>query len=287
MFIYGVLPAGPLFPGPQCRTSLAKAMAKLLEIARNSNWSQRSLTHAVSWFATEGLPDGNRLPVSMTAMLKLIRPFLPKSHRFGMCSKGCMLFRDQDIDLEECKECGMHAKNSQGTYHRFFYQTSLRESLAAFLKDPLLSAKLEAGKVQQGHSLQDFWGELLVKWFPCSPSDKHDPLDYVIAARVFSKLHPQTRATSNCTIQDSQVPTCCHGKIACKVIINKDTKTSRWRGCIWHIYDISTWRRAPCHLLNLYYLCTWSKLPELSCMSHWGHSWSLLSWWFCSWHVKV
>lgn len=88
-----------------------------------------------------------------------MRPYIPASQRVPMCITGCILLKDGLEGLEICDKCGEATKDDEGHFRRFFYHTPVRASIAAFLKDPIYSAKLEAGQVQNGDVLQDFWGK--------------------------------------------------------------------------------------------------------------------------------
>ena len=134
--------AGPLLPGTQSRTSLTSALVTSIDIARNSKWLQQSLSHAANRFSRVGLPVKNCLPSSVPEMLKLMRPYIPASQRMPMCISGCVFLKDGLEGLEIFELCGQATKTNEGHFWRFFYHTPVRASIAAFLQDPIHSARL-------------------------------------------------------------------------------------------------------------------------------------------------
>ncbi|XP_071695199.1 uncharacterized protein [Rutidosis leptorrhynchoides] len=81
------------------------AVIQLVNLKSNNGWSDTSFTSLLE-LLNKMLPEGNELPVSTYQAKKLMCPIGLEIHRIHACPNDCMLYRNEDKDLHQCKVCG-------------------------------------------------------------------------------------------------------------------------------------------------------------------------------------
>ncbi|XP_071733583.1 uncharacterized protein [Rutidosis leptorrhynchoides] len=94
----------PLYTGCMNITKLF-AVIKLVNLKLNNGWSNTSFTSMLEWL-NKMLPEGNELSVSTYKAKKLMCPMGLEIQRIHACPNDCMLYRNKDKDLHQCKVCG-------------------------------------------------------------------------------------------------------------------------------------------------------------------------------------
>ncbi|KAJ9545766.1 hypothetical protein OSB04_025473 [Centaurea solstitialis] len=94
----------PLYVGCSKFTKLS-AVLKLFNLIANNGWSDKSFTSLLE-ILHEMLPEDNELPVSLYQAKKLMCPMGLEIERIHACPNDCMLYRNADVDLRECRICG-------------------------------------------------------------------------------------------------------------------------------------------------------------------------------------
>ncbi|KAJ9536255.1 hypothetical protein OSB04_un000555 [Centaurea solstitialis] len=94
----------PLYDGCSKFTKLS-AVLKLFNLKANNGWSDKSFTNLLE-ILHEMLPEDNELPVSLYQAKKLMCPMGLEIERIHACPNDCMLYRNEDVDLRECRICG-------------------------------------------------------------------------------------------------------------------------------------------------------------------------------------
>ncbi|XP_071729049.1 uncharacterized protein [Rutidosis leptorrhynchoides] len=94
----------PLYNGCT-KFSKLSAVIKLLNIKASNGWSDTSFTSLLE-LLHKMLPEDNELPVSTYYGKKLMCPMGLEIQRIHACPNDCMLYRNENENLHECKVCG-------------------------------------------------------------------------------------------------------------------------------------------------------------------------------------
>ncbi|XP_071688567.1 uncharacterized protein [Rutidosis leptorrhynchoides] len=94
----------PLYTGCMNFSKLS-AVIQLVNLKSNNGWSDTSFTSLLE-LLNKLLPEGNELPVSTYQAKKLMCPMGLEIQRIHACPNDCMLYRNEDKDLHQCKVCG-------------------------------------------------------------------------------------------------------------------------------------------------------------------------------------
>ncbi|XP_071718785.1 uncharacterized protein [Rutidosis leptorrhynchoides] len=94
----------PLYTGCMNFTKLF-AVIQLVNLKSNNGWSDTSFTSLLE-LLNKMLQEGNELPVSTYQAKKLMCPMGLEIQRIYACLNDCMLYRNEDKDLHQCKVCG-------------------------------------------------------------------------------------------------------------------------------------------------------------------------------------
>ncbi|XP_071713721.1 uncharacterized protein [Rutidosis leptorrhynchoides] len=94
----------PLYTGCMNFSKLS-AVIQLVNLKSNNGWSDTSFTSLLE-LLNKMLPEGNELPVSTYQAKKLMCPMGLEIQRIHACLNDCMLYRNEDKDLHQCKVCG-------------------------------------------------------------------------------------------------------------------------------------------------------------------------------------
>ncbi|XP_071687302.1 uncharacterized protein [Rutidosis leptorrhynchoides] len=94
----------PLYTGFMNFSKLS-AVIQLVNLKSNNGWSDTSFTSLFE-LLNKMLPEGNELPVSIYQAKKLMCPMGLEIQRIHACPNDCMLYRNEDKDLHQCKVCG-------------------------------------------------------------------------------------------------------------------------------------------------------------------------------------
>ena len=94
----------PLYVGCSKFTKLS-AVLKLFNLKANNGWSDKSFTSLLE-ILHEMLPEDNEFPVSLYQAKKLMCPMGLETERILACPNDCMLYKNADVDLHECRICG-------------------------------------------------------------------------------------------------------------------------------------------------------------------------------------
>ncbi|XP_071694952.1 uncharacterized protein [Rutidosis leptorrhynchoides] len=94
----------PLYNGCT-KFSKLSAVIKLLNLKANNGWSDTSFTSLLE-LLHKMLPEDNELPVSTYYAKKLMCPMGLEIQRIHACPNDCMLYRNENDNLHECKVCG-------------------------------------------------------------------------------------------------------------------------------------------------------------------------------------
>ncbi|KAJ9535140.1 hypothetical protein OSB04_un001782 [Centaurea solstitialis] len=94
----------PLYVGCEKFTKLS-AVLRLFNLKASNGWSDKSFRSLLE-ILHEMLPEDNELPVSLYQAKKLMCPMELEIKRIHACSNDCMLYRNADADLSECRICG-------------------------------------------------------------------------------------------------------------------------------------------------------------------------------------
>ncbi|XP_071699112.1 uncharacterized protein [Rutidosis leptorrhynchoides] len=98
----------PLYTGCMNFSKLS-AVIQLVNLKSNNGWSDTSFTSLLE-LLNKMLPEGNELWVSTYQAKKLMCPMGLEIQRIHACPNDCMLYRNEDKDLHQCKENGPPAK---------------------------------------------------------------------------------------------------------------------------------------------------------------------------------
>ncbi|XP_071713972.1 uncharacterized protein [Rutidosis leptorrhynchoides] len=94
----------PLYTGCMNFTKLS-AVIQLVNLKSNNGWSDTSFTSLLE-LLNKMLPEGNELPLSTYQAKKLMCPMGLEIQRIHACPNDCILYRNKDKDLHQCKVCG-------------------------------------------------------------------------------------------------------------------------------------------------------------------------------------
>ncbi|XP_071732447.1 uncharacterized protein [Rutidosis leptorrhynchoides] len=94
----------PLYTGCMNFTKLS-AVIQLVNLKSNNGWSDTSFTSLLE-LLNKMLPEGNELPISTYQAKKLMCPMGLEIQRIHACPNDCMLYRNEEKDLHQCKVCG-------------------------------------------------------------------------------------------------------------------------------------------------------------------------------------
>ncbi|XP_071740836.1 uncharacterized protein [Rutidosis leptorrhynchoides] len=94
----------PLYTGCMNFTELP-AVIQQVNLKSNNGWSDTSFISLLE-LLNKMLPEGNELPVSTYQAKKLMCPMGLKIQRIHACPNDCMLYKNEDKDLHQCKVCG-------------------------------------------------------------------------------------------------------------------------------------------------------------------------------------
>ncbi|XP_071739374.1 uncharacterized protein [Rutidosis leptorrhynchoides] len=94
----------PLYTGCMNFTKVF-AVIQLVNLKSNNGWSDTSFTSLLQ-LLKKMLPEGNELPISTYQAKKLMCPMGLEIQRIHACPNDCMLYRNEDKDLHQCKVCG-------------------------------------------------------------------------------------------------------------------------------------------------------------------------------------
>ncbi|KAL0367491.1 UNVERIFIED_CONTAM: hypothetical protein Sradi_3639200 [Sesamum radiatum] len=81
------------------------SVAKLVNIKAEDHISERIYIRISQW-ADHIVPGDNTLPLNYYSTYKLIRELDLRVEKINACKKDCMLYWNDDINLEYCKFCG-------------------------------------------------------------------------------------------------------------------------------------------------------------------------------------
>lgn len=93
------LSSTPLYDGAE----ISAIVNYLSWFSEHPGISKEALSDMLSLQHREVLPQGNRLPVSYSEIIKLVEPFLMQPIR---CPNDCIVFRGVHTDLDLCPICG-------------------------------------------------------------------------------------------------------------------------------------------------------------------------------------
>ncbi|XP_071712201.1 uncharacterized protein [Rutidosis leptorrhynchoides] len=94
----------PLYTSCMNFTKLS-AVIQLVNLKSNNGWSDTSFTSMLE-LLNKMLPEGNELPISTYQEKKLMCPMGLEIQRIHAYPNDCMLYRNEDKDLHQCKVCG-------------------------------------------------------------------------------------------------------------------------------------------------------------------------------------
>ncbi|XP_040367423.1 uncharacterized protein LOC112178107 [Rosa chinensis] len=93
----------PLYPGSKRHTALSYTV-RLLQAKVLHGWTDKSFKTLLE-IAKESMPDGVQLPKSYYEAQKLTEDLGFTYETVDACPNSCMLFRNEDINLDECRIC--------------------------------------------------------------------------------------------------------------------------------------------------------------------------------------
>ncbi|XP_071705352.1 uncharacterized protein [Rutidosis leptorrhynchoides] len=101
----------PLYTGCMNFTKLSTVI-QLVNLKSNNGWSDTSFTSLLE-LLNKMLPEGNELPVSTYQAKKLMCPMGLEIQRIHACPNDCMLYRNEDKDLHQCKRLFANEKDAK------------------------------------------------------------------------------------------------------------------------------------------------------------------------------
>jgi len=172
--------ADPLFLGDSCRISVAEAMSCIEQLARDSNWSQRSKSQLYELLHTKLLPVGNNCPADAHEATKLLSPFGVSYSISACCINDCIVYSGSNSVLSQCPSCESPAA-VDGLPAKQFRHVSIILVLRR-LYHTKASAEMMRAPQPNLDVLTDIWGKLSsqtnhfpgivklqrVMWFACA-----------------------------------------------------------------------------------------------------------------------
>jgi hypothetical protein len=94
-----------LFLGCKKEYDKLQVVLTLLQMRASNGWSDKGFSELLQ-FLNDLLPKANVLPRSTYKAMKIVCPLGLEVEKIHTCQNDCMLFRNEDAMLEECRVCG-------------------------------------------------------------------------------------------------------------------------------------------------------------------------------------
>lgn len=109
----------PLYSGSSI--TLLEAVAEhLFWFTNHPGTSKQAVSDILSMQHHTILPKGNVLPDSYQKAMKVAQPFMMKPITYDVCPNDCIIFRNNNSDLEKCPKCSANRFKSEGKSARTF-----------------------------------------------------------------------------------------------------------------------------------------------------------------------
>jgi hypothetical protein len=105
----------PLFSGWKKEHNTLHVVLALLQMKASNGWSNKGFNELLQ-FLNDLLPKANVLPRSMYLDKKIVCPLGLEVEKIHACQNDYMLFRNEDVMLEECRVCGTSRYKQNDNY---------------------------------------------------------------------------------------------------------------------------------------------------------------------------